>query len=235
MGQVVEEFERRAAEVRKFIRMLARMEQPETELEQGSPGEQRAIRIDEEWLRVGKAAAYLMLYNVVEASLRSAFAELYGTIRSEKLKHGLISKAVRQVWIEQRHRRVSNEDAAPKNYLETAKSLIEDVVVGAVVELDPGRLPGAGSLDAKRIRQILDKHGCQLVTNPRARGGDALSTVKRLRNHLAHGQVSFSECGRDVAIRDLVQVARETRLFMRGVLTSLENYASQKAYATTQR
>lgn len=233
MGQVVDDFEQRAVEVRKFIRMLARMEQPEAGSGGGRPGEPRACKVDEELLRIGKAAAYLMLYNLVESSIRSAFAELYGTIRSDQLKHGLVSNAVRQVWIEQRHRRVSNEDAAPKNYLQTAKDIVESVVSGTVVELDPERLPGSGNLDAKRIRQIFSKHGCAIVTHPRARGGDALGTVKRLRNDLSHGYVSFSECGRDVAIGDLVKIARETRLFMRGVLTSLEDYASQKAYATT--
>jgi len=234
MGQVVDEFERRASEVRKFLRMLARMEQPDAELEQGQPGEQRVVRIDEDWLRVGKAAAYLMLYNVVEASIRSAFDELYGTIRSEKLKHGVISEALRQVWVEQKHRRVTHEDAAPKKYLQTAKRLVEDVVQETIVDLDSSRLPGSGTLDAKRIRQIFDKHGCELITNRRARGGEALSTVKRLRNDLAHGHVSFSDCGRDVTIRELVQVARESRHFVRGVLTSLEDYATKKTYVATR-
>ena len=63
-----------------------------------------------------------------------------------------------------------------------------------------------------------------------------MERVKRERNSLAHGDVSFSDCARDLTIGDLENIKDEVVLFLTGILDGMKNYYDQKLYKlpTTQ-
>ena len=58
----------------------------------------------------------------------------------------------------------------------------------------------------------------------------ALTIVKKKRNSLAHGDESFSECGGLTTAGELVDTKDEVVLFIRGILSNLELFATTKAY-----
>ena len=57
-----------------------------------------------------------------------------------------------------------------------------------------------------------------------------LETVKDRRNDLAHGTLSFAECGRDYSIEDLNDIKAETVLFLKGLLQGMKQYYDEKQY-----
>lgn len=60
--------------------------------------------------------------------------------------------------------------------------------------------------------------------------GEKLELVKRERNNLAHGDVSFSDCARDLTIGDLTQIKRETIIFISDILAGMKKYYDEKQY-----
>ena len=87
-----------------------------------------------------------------------------------------------------------------------AAQLIDHVMNKLVIELDEEALPISGNLDARQIRDLCSSHGIAHTTPQNAKGGRALLTVKDQRNALSHGDLSFSECGRQFELVDLRRI-----------------------------
>ena len=88
----------------------------------------------------------------------------------------------------------------------------------------------SGNLDADKIRQICHDHGILISIPNNCRGGLVLDDVKEKRNNLAHGTVSFVECGRDYTIDDLEKIKNETTIFLTAILNGMKNYYDSKLY-----
>lgn len=235
MNSVIEDFEQRAKDIRSYLRMLERMEGPGSVLRRTSGGRKHSVAVEENWRVIGKATAYLLLYNLVESAVRSGLEQLYVAVKSDQCTCQTLSESIRWVWIDQRHRAVRHENASPVNYRQAACGLVEDIVQERIVQLSAEELPGAGSLDAARIRDVCKRHDLELKVHRNAKGGAGLLTVKSQRNALAHGDKSFAECGRDVTLQDLQQTAKETELYVRGFLRSVEKYIAKKRYLAPVR
>jgi hypothetical protein len=230
MQPVVRDFEQRARDIHSYLRMLERMEEPGSILGTRRR-ERRSVAVQENWLVIGKAAAYLLIYNLVESAVRSGLDRLYSAVKVDGCTCTQLTESIRTVWIDQRHRAVRHENASPRNYRDAASKLVEDIVNKRIVELSADELPGAGSFDAARIRDICDRHDLQLRVHQSARGGVSLQNIKAQRNALAHGEKSFAECGREVTIDDLKRYAKETEIFVRGFLRCLARFIERKGYS----
>ena len=62
------------------------------------------------------------------------------------------------------------------------------------------------------------------------RGGIILTDVKNERNNLAHGTVSFVECGRNYSIDDLTRIKDETEHFLENILVGIKDYYDNRLY-----
>lgn len=65
------------------------------------------------------------------------------------------------------------------------------------------------------------------------RGGSKLLTVKTQRNLLAHGNISFSECGRERTFIELNDIKNEVINYLEDILNNIEIYIDNKDYKKT--
>lgn len=230
MDAVLADFEQRALEVRSYLRLLKEMERPGSQLHNPSKPSHRTMAIQDEWRKVSKATAYLLIYNFVESSVRSAFGRLYQTIEGDGCTLRGLSKKLFDLWIDQRHRSITRETASPKNYKETAVAMVQAVLEDQVAKLLSAHLPVSGNLDADAIRDLCHCHGVSVSVPASTKGGRDLGVVKEQRNALAHGNRSFSECGRDVTAADLERIARQTEVFVRAILRNVKSVIDHKSF-----
>lgn len=54
--------------------------------------------------------------------------------------------------------------------------------------------------------------------------------IKNKRNNLAHGNESFSECGRDYTLENLEEIKDESVEYMRFILTHIKEFIKDKKY-----
>ena len=57
-----------------------------------------------------------------------------------------------------------------------------------------------------------------------------MKEVKEERNNLAHGTISFVECGRNYSIDDLKKIKNETECFLENILEGMKDYYENQLY-----
>ncbi len=230
MKGVLDDFDERVAEINTYFESLGDLEQPNARLVFEGDNHDLEKEIDREWVKTLKATSFLLIYNLVEAAIRSALGSLYETMKSEGCKCEDLREEVRSVWIDQQFRGIDRHSASLRTYQDTAKELVSHVVNQVVVAMDSQHLPTAGNLDAEKVRVICHRLGIPVETPPDALGGADLATVVAQRNHLAHGVLSFRECGRAFTVDQLRETKEQAVVFVRGILENIQKYIAEKAY-----
>jgi MAE_28990/MAE_18760-like HEPN len=224
---LVAQFDDRVAEVDVFFNVLSAVDNDELRVVDG---------VADNFLTKGKppdsfgpmlkGTANLILYNLVEAFVSKGFEAVFDAIVADRACGVDLNATLRDQWIAQRHRKVTTVDGCPRIYMEVAGTIVDEICGNFVARLHKDHLPFPGTLNADRIRKLFHLHGIELRVDPATKGGEALNPVMKRRNSLAHGDESFAECGRQLTAADLMQAKQEVVLFMRGLIGSLETFAT---------
>lgn len=232
MQAVIDEFERRIVEVNAFFGLLRRLEDPDTALCSKSDPKRVARRLDENCVKVMKATGFLLIYNLIESGIRSSLAAVYDQIASDGKTLQDVRRELQRIWVDQQHSALDLFSASPRTYKEVTERVLKDVFNKAVIKLNAGDLPGvSGNLDAETIRKVCYKHGVSEKAHYKAQGGDRLAIVKDQRNALAHGDISFAECGQQYTVEDLLRIKQQAIVFVRSILRNIKRYADKQEYA----
>lgn len=170
------------------------------------------------FIKISKSNLILILYNLVEASISLSILEIYEKIKIENHKYDNVIPEIRNIW--------SNKIMKNKHTKNTNTSKIVDKIVNDIIELDKESIGGEGNLDDHKIRKILEKH----KINIKKTNGDKLQDIKRMRNDLAHGVYSFSECARDLSIKDLGDIKKQVLNFIESILNDIKKYYDEQGY-----
>jgi hypothetical protein len=226
--QVVEEkLGERKREFHSYLRLLDHLEQ--RMLPRASAKKRSGDLPSSESFKAMKATAFLMLYNIIEATIIGAIAQLYKVIEREGCTLSEVSTHVQDIWIDQRFW-IAPDDATPATYQARAARLLRETMANAKLSLAPQRLRVGGNIDADKVRHLCKKHGCPLSVSRHSRGGVELKTVKEQRNDLAHGLKTFVECGQSYGISDIERISRECFNFLGGFVRSLDRYVKKRKY-----
>ncbi|HAO47873.1 MAG TPA: hypothetical protein DCR35_00375 [Runella sp.] len=89
----------------------------------------------------------------------------------------------------------------------------------------------SGNVDAREIKRISEKYGFSCKTNAKkTSNGSKLLTVKSRRNDLAHGFISFQECGKEYSIQDLILIKKEVIAYISEILNNIQEYLDNRMY-----
>lgn len=224
MEPVRVDFEKRVSEIETFIAHLGSLEivkDPESSASKLSRA--RSNRLTE-LEKILKANLFLLLYNLVESTVRLSLMTICDSVASEGLRYTDLKDEIQRLWIKTKHKNFQN--LGTTTIFEVLQALPEEIV-----ELTPEqKLGGRGNLDARKIREFAEEFGFSSVTHYRARNGEALFLIKKRRNDLAHGLESFAECGRQYSIEDLVRMKQETVVYLRSLLRNVSRYLQEKQF-----
>jgi hypothetical protein len=165
-----------------------------------------------------KSSALLMIYNIVESTMTNLLQDLFDHLQNEG---------------------VSFDDLNDK---------MKELVLGFVKKHNPGKLVGkmrdqmldiavacfersevfSGNLDSKEIRETMKRIGIKMT---HAYTESALQDVKNERNNLAHGNKSFSDCGKDYTAVQLREIQKKTQAVLAKAIADFDGFLTQQAYA----
>lgn len=185
---------------------------------------------NDEFIKILKANTLLMIYNLVESTVMGGILEIYDKLKQEGLTYSEVRKEIKDIWFSYKFRQVYDPKAHYNTYKGKALEIVNSILIGEVIELDRKATAISGNLDAQQIRNVCNEHGIVFQTDAQSRGGIVLETVKDRRNDLAHGTLSFAECGRNYSIEDLGIIKDQTILFLRGLLLGMKKYYDEKQY-----
>lgn len=229
MQNVIDDFNERVSEVEQFLKVLERLEKPEVVLFDKTTRREKRV-FQEGSLKVMKATVFLLIYNVVESSIRSAFGHLYDEIAVASMTGTNLRAELRKIWIKQQFQALDDDSASARTFRDLTERLVEEIAEGNTVNLKRRLLPVSGNLDADSIRQVCRKHGVAVAVHKNAAGGVEMKTVKDQRNSLAHGNSSFSECGKQYTVTDLKRINKQAVIFVKGILHNVKRYTDKKLY-----
>lgn len=182
--------------------------------------------LDIELTHTLKANTYLLLYNVVEATMTQLLVDIHNCI---KLSGAGLDELVPQLYLHilERFRQNQNNLTEGSIPAPVASSMISHWLIDYDKRANRNaNYLLAGNVDSQRIREIGHKYGFA----SQAQGADAhlahhsLLTTKSRRNELAHGERSFTDCGRDVVYSTLQSDATELLSCLGRVVAHVDNY-----------
>lgn len=185
--------------------------------------------------KIVRANALLMLYNLVESTLVNGIEEVYSVFRQDGITYSQVRHEIKEVWFNYRFSNAYDKKAHFDTYKKTAETIITSIMLNEPLELDRKATGISGNLDADSIRDVCKKHGIQFKSPEECHGGVKLGKVKEQRNQLAHGTLSFVECGRDFTVIDLHEIKIEVEKFLSGFIDAIESYYDNKEYLSHEQ
>lgn len=178
-------------------------------------------------VRILKSNLLLMLYNLVEACVVSGIDEIYESIKDQNCSYVMLIDEVRNLWTSNRIEAVYKSNSSQDGYKNAVEKIIRNIIDSKSVCLSTKSSNWGGNLDAQLIKKICDKHRIRYVASDKK---GHLSTVKKMRNNLAHGTYSFGDCSRDMTLQDLKEILEQVTEFINNILMGMKTYYDKKLY-----
>lgn len=179
-----------------------------------------------------KANTYLLLYSLVEATLTQAMEEIHEAIRTsgaelDKLHPKLFLHVLRRF----KHSKTDPDDK--NTTIPSGKSLIEFWLTDYEKQEKANKnYLFSGNIDSEKICEIGARYG--FATGDKAADGHlrdgSLSKAKDKRNALAHGEMSFSDCGRTLARQDVEKDAISLLRCLRSFIRTVDKYLGDRGF-----
>ena len=237
MEPLTKAFDDRLQEIDEYLSFLAALE---VAVQNGTPriGD---MEITAEQQKILYSSVYLQLYNLVEATVTWCIeAVTNAAVRTGSLP-GDLCAGLRREWI--RFAAQTHEDLSYENRLQSAVGLCDRLI--SSLPLEAWRFARSlGNWDDERIEKVTKRIDCKLRINPQTLSGikrkirddkTPLGLVKHLRNRLAHGTISFVECGDGITVDDLRELKDKTATYLREVVVQFEEYINGYQYLLPEK
>ncbi len=230
MSMLTAYLDEREAELKDHVDLIQKLELRAGErFEADDP-----LRVEVRHVLILKSGLMVHLYNVIEAVMSRALVQLAQDV--SKFHPRNYAQSWFREWIRSSTR--VEDGGAPQQLLtrieNASRSLIEDAGWD-----DLTIRSGSGNWDDKRIGKIVDNLGIRIQLGDKLKREacghyvDDLSRlcfIRKRRNDLAHGVLTFEEGAQDRTLQDLVDLVRIVASYLRAVVTSFESYAANGSF-----
>jgi hypothetical protein len=241
MSELRDAFDERLAEVRSYLELLASMER---EARDGPPRFAKATKpITPQQQKLLYAGLYLQLYNLIEATVTLCIQSVAEAAAEDAhWRPQDLSDALRTEWI-----RSTAKIDADLNFPNRLKATKE--VADHLIELRP-LVPfeiakgGGGNWDDQSIDKISKRLGCRLgvsravmreIKKPVKDDLGPLGLVRRMRNDLAHGKLSFTDSADQVTVSELKKLSKSVIDYLEQVVERFTKFVDGHEYLVADR
>lgn len=228
MDQLKQTFEERLQEIEAYLDLLEALERQVRE----GPPKIGGSAITAQQQKILYSSVYLQLYNLVEATITWCIdAVAVAAADNGRWRPADLVENLRREWVRSTAR--THLELNQDHRLEAAVALCDHLVQALPLlswSVDGGR---RGNWAEDEIRNITTRLGCELnissevykgIKRPIREDKGPLVLVRYLRNKLAHGSMSFTECGDGVTVVDLRDLKERTALYLREVIAAFRSY-----------
>lgn len=236
-GNLSTGFFERLAEVEAYIDFLSTME---AQAQQGPPRIQGATHpISAQQQRILYSVVYLQLYNLVEATMSRCIETIADAAKDNgRWRPGDLSDSMRREWV--RVTAKTHVSLAPEARLKHALELCDHLLASLPIDLFEIDKNGSGNWDDKAIEKFIkNRLGFNFSVSEEVRKAakkhirdelGPLELVKRLRNRLAHGNISFEQCAENVTVSELILIKDVTVNYLKEVVARISSYVNSFEY-----
>lgn len=184
--------------------------------------------------RILYSSVYLQLYNLVEATVTKCIDAVSAAVAlGGRWLPSDLSGELRREWVRffARTHIDLTYDHRLANSIQMCDHLIQATPVGKL-EIERG---GGGNWHDEEIYRVASRLGCTLnlsqdcvtaVKRPFKDDKGALALIVKLRNDLAHGSVSFGQCGEGATVAELRDLTERTGNYLKEVVASFRAFVN---------
>ncbi|MEQ5840447.1 MAE_28990/MAE_18760 family HEPN-like nuclease [Paraburkholderia acidicola] len=198
------DFDKRCVEISVYLDWLAKVETSAGDIPSGLPSTM-------------KAAAMLLLYNVVESTMTNAVEAVFDELTQRKVSFDSLSSVLKATVLGN-VRNVNADKLTPK-----LVAITTDIIS---CSFDKTKVFN-GNVDSRKIREILTDYG---VSKTNAYEEERLHDIMLARNRLAHGAESFADYGKDLTAAQLIRDYERVKNLLSSALDDFETYISKRHY-----
>lgn len=224
-------FATRLEEVKEYIahvQLIADMNIPIL-LDKHLPNQQY-IPISRDLQKTLRASTYLLLYNLMESTMSEAINAIHETIKDEQRDILELSEKLHRVILKSFQRGLTESKIGEyaKSNQDIRKNLLD-------LGYDKQRL-FSGNIDCVIIDDYCKRYGFQ--TYPYKKDGtialqwkaDIIKNIKKKRNALAHGSLSFAECGKEMVVDTIPDDLDNVYAVLMAVFNGLNRFLNTQQY-----
>ena len=239
MDTLTQAFEERLQEINAYLDLLDSFER---EVREGPP-KIGGTSITGQQQKILYSSAYLQLYNLVEATVTWCVKAVCTAVTNNgSWLPTDLSEQLRKEWIRVQAR--THVPLNPDKRLVSAIAFFDCIAAVLPVAAWSVEIGGGGNWDEIEIEDISRRLGCSLEVSQSVLTGikrkirddkNALGLIKHLRNRLAHGELSFAECGDGVTVGDLRDIKDCTEAYLREVVAAFRSFIDRHEYLAPMR
>lgn len=223
MDSFREDFDIRSGEILAYLDLLKFIENAGAEL-LSSDDYDNKFTVTAESRKTLKGTVYILLYNLIESTMREAICFIHETIYDRNIQFDNLKKNLKSEIL----KRLKNESVSIENFV---SGLTKGISCGISYGTFNKKKLFSGNIDREEIKDKALVYGFSTSSDyTHTKHGEKLSTVKQHRNDLAHGNVSFSEIGKNVSYQDLENVSLEVIAYLDAIATNIEHYIHSDGY-----
>lgn len=222
-------FEERLGEIADYLDLLTEVE---AAAQSGPPRiEGTSFLISPSQQRVLYSSVYLQMYNLVEATVSRCVDAVAIAANNGSWRPDDLNEDMRREWVRSSAR--THADLTPEKRLATAVTMCDHLIGNLPMTAFCIEVGGGGNWDDEAIERMSARLGCKFQIKPSTRTAvrrsmrndvGALKLVKNLRNGLAHGSISFTECADGVTVSELRNVMDAVAQYLREAITCFSAY-----------
>lgn len=181
-------------------------------------------------INILKSSFSLMLYNIIEFTIANLVDSIYDEIRSRNLSYVQVNESIKSLWREAIFQSAKDPNASYNTFLKKNKEIIDLILNKKLLEIDSKTTLPAGNLDLAKISSVMESHGIEMKIKKQNYRPDVFLTIKKQRNDLAHGTVSFEEASRIYTISDIEKNEKVIIGLLNELIKQVKDYLVTRKY-----
>ncbi len=206
-------------EIENYFLFLTIFDEEETRLYYKIENEFVREKIQFQFQTTLLANGFLILYNLIESTIRNSIIAIYKKVKAEELNYKELSNNLQKLWIKQTTDNLKEGNYRPDTLRQCVYNLVDEVLKNETIMFSEDKMDFSGNLDADKIRDLANKIGFETSQN-----GRNLVEIKNKRNRLAHGEQTFYDVGKDFSVKELHDFKKETFSYLYDVIDKIERY-----------
>jgi hypothetical protein len=222
MNTVLLDFNTRAQEVDDYFIFLESLIKQTIKLSVAeSAGQYQIQSLNPELAKTLKANGFLLLYNLVESTMRNAIEAIFDEFKNQAISFDQLKPEIKMIVLQ------NLKNRSPKKIHLQINQISIDIITATFEREELF----SGNVDARLIKEIAEKYGFSYQTDfAKTKNGQNLVVIKRNRNDLAHGIKSFEDVGRDQTIEELLEIKEEVIEYLRQIRQNIKIYLDNQEY-----
>lgn len=225
MDNTKSNFEKRKIEIDTYIRYLLLLDKDDVKLSYSQNNEKKTEQIESAFLTTLTANSFLLLYNVIESTIRNAIIAIYDNIKNEGITFDELSDNLKKLWARYETERFKEGNFKMDTIREFVLDFANKITAKEIVVFSEEWMDFSGNLDANEIRGLAEKIG--FLKSPDGRN---LVKIKDKRNRLAHGEHTFYDVGKDFSVKEIDELKDEVFEYLDDVVNKVELFLEKKSY-----